>query len=128
MSRMRAGRECRFGAGSKAAQTEGREEMTGTNQIRVLMVDDHPILRSGIAAVIQGEEDIVLVGEATNGREAIEAYRVHRPDVTLMDLQMPLMNGIEAILEIRREFPAARFVVLTTYNGDVQAMRALKAG
>ena len=102
--------------------------MTGTPQIRVLMVDDHPILRSGIAAVIQGEEDILLVGEATNGREAIEAYRIHRPDVTLMDLQMPVMNGIEAILEIRREFPAARFVVLTTYNGDIQAMRALKAG
>jgi DNA-binding NarL/FixJ family response regulator len=102
--------------------------MSITNKITVLTVDDHPLLRSGIAAVIQGEQDIVLVGEATNGQEAIEAFRVHRPDVTLMDLQMPVMNGIDAILAIRAEFPAARFVVLTTYDGDVQALRALKAG
>jgi DNA-binding NarL/FixJ family response regulator len=102
--------------------------MSSLHKITVLTVDDHPLFRSGIAAVIQGEEDILLVGEATNGQEAIEAYRTHRPDVTLMDLQMPVMNGIEAILAIRREFPAARFVVLTTYNGDAQALRALKAG
>src|SRR5260370_2744893 len=124
-SRMRAGRECRIGAGSNAAQTEGREEMTVTHKIRVLTVDDHPILRSGIAAVIQGEEDILLVGEATNGQEAVEAYRGHRPDVTLMDLQMPVMNGIEAILEIRRGIPTAPFVRLTTYNDDFPALRAL---
>jgi DNA-binding NarL/FixJ family response regulator len=102
--------------------------MSSLHKITVLTVDDHPLLRSGIAAVIQGEEDILLVGEATNGQEAIEAYRTHRPDVTLMDLQMPVMNGIEAILAIRREFPASRFVVLTTYDGDAQALRALKAG
>jgi len=97
-------------------------------RIRVLTVDDHPLLRSGIAAVIQEEDDILLVGEATNGQEAVESFRVHQPDVTLMDLQMPVMNGIDAILAIRREFPAARFIVLTTYEGDVQAIRALKAG
>jgi DNA-binding NarL/FixJ family response regulator len=102
--------------------------MSSLHKITVLTVDDHPLFRSGIAAVIQGEEDILLVGEATNGQEAIEAYRTHRPDVTLMDLQMPVMNGIEAILAIRREFPASRFVVLTTYDGDAQALRALKAG
>jgi DNA-binding NarL/FixJ family response regulator len=96
--------------------------------IKVLAVDDHPLLREGIAAVIKDEPDIVLVAEATNGEEAIERFRLHRPDVTLMDLQMPGMNGINAILAIRSEFPNARFIVLTTYQGDVQALRALKAG
>jgi DNA-binding NarL/FixJ family response regulator len=99
-----------------------------TKAIKVLAVDDHPLLREGIAAVLNGEQDIELVAEAVNGREAIELFRKHRPDVTLMDLQMPDMNGIEAILAIRSEFPNARFVVLTTYQGDVQAVRALKAG
>jgi DNA-binding NarL/FixJ family response regulator len=99
-----------------------------TKKISILSVDDHPLLREGIAAVLQVETDIVLAAEATNGREAIEQFRTHRPDVTLMDLQMPLMNGIDAITEIRREFPQARFIVLTTYQGDVQALRALKAG
>jgi DNA-binding NarL/FixJ family response regulator len=102
--------------------------MSNTKKIKVLSVDDHPLLREGIAAVIQGEEDISLVGEATNGQEAIESFRMHRPDVTLMDLQMPVMNGIEAITAIRQEFPGARFVILTTYQGDVQALRAFKAG
>jgi DNA-binding NarL/FixJ family response regulator len=102
--------------------------VTATPKIRVLTVDDHPLLRSGIAAVIEGEEDIIVVGEATNGKEAVESFRVHRPDVTLMDLQMPVMNGIDAILAIRREFPGARIVILTTYGGDAQAVRALKAG
>jgi DNA-binding NarL/FixJ family response regulator len=99
-----------------------------TKKINILSVDDHPLLREGIAAVLQEEEDIALIGEATNGMEAIESFRVHRPDVTLMDLQMPGMNGIDAIIEIRREFPNARFIVLTTYQGDAQALRALKAG
>jgi DNA-binding NarL/FixJ family response regulator len=98
------------------------------NKITVLTVDDHPLLREGIAAVVQGEEDLSLVAEATNGREAIEAFRLHRPDVTLMDLQMPVMNGVDAITAIRNEFPSARFVILTTYQGDVQALRAFKAG
>ena len=102
--------------------------MTATPRIRVLTVDDHPLLRSGIAAVIEGEEDIMVVGEATNGKEAVESFRIYRPDVTLMDLQMPVMNGIDAILAIRREFPGARIVILTTYDGDAQAVRALKAG
>ena len=99
-----------------------------TKKISILSVDDHPLLREGIAAVLQDEADIVLAAEATNGKEAIESFRAHRPDVTLMDLQMPVMNGIEAIVEIRREFPNARFIVLTTYQGDAQALRALKAG
>jgi DNA-binding NarL/FixJ family response regulator len=102
--------------------------MTDPKKIRVLTVDDHPLLREGIAAVIHGEEDLQLVGEASNGQEAIEAFRMYRPDVTLMDLQMPVMNGIDSIVAIRREFPAARFVILTTYQGDVQALRAFKAG
>ena len=99
-----------------------------TNKIKVLAVDDHPLLREGVAAVLEGEGDIELVGEASSGPEAIELFRRHRPDVTLMDLQMPGMSGIEAILAIRAEYPNARFIVLTTYQGDVQALRALKAG
>jgi DNA-binding NarL/FixJ family response regulator len=102
--------------------------MIVAQKIRVLTVDDHPILREGIAAVIHGEEDILLVGEATNGQEAIESFRTLRPDVTLMDLQMPVMSGIDAIIAIRREFPGARFVILTTYQGDIQALRAFQAG
>jgi DNA-binding NarL/FixJ family response regulator len=96
--------------------------------IRVLTVDDHPMLREGIAAVLQGEADMVIVGEASNGVEAIEQYRKHQPDVTLMDLQMPQLNGIDTIVEIRKDFPEARIIVLTTYSGDAQALRALKAG
>ncbi|MGO4210096.1 response regulator [Terriglobus sp. 2YAB30_2] len=99
-----------------------------TKIIKVLTVDDHPLLREGIAAVLEGEQDVELVAEAANGQEAIELFRRHHPDVTLMDLQMPGMNGIETIVAIRSEFPDARFVVLTTYQGDVQAFRALKAG
>lgn len=102
--------------------------MNATRQIRILTVDDHPVLREGIAAIVAGEADMVIVAEASNGREAIEQFRAHRPDVTLMDLQMPVMNGTEAIAAIREAFPDARIVVLTTYSGDVQAVRALKAG
>lgn len=87
----------------------------------------HPLLREGIAAVIAGQEDIELIAEATNGQEAIELFQLHRPDVTLMDLQMPVMNGIDAISAIRSDSPNARFIVLMTYQGDVQALRALKA-
>ena len=97
-------------------------------EIRVMVVDDHPLLREGIAAVLEGEEKISLVAEAANGREAIEKFRAFFPDVTLMDLQLPDISGIEAIKSIRLEFPSARFIVLTTYHGDVQALRALKAG
>ena len=102
--------------------------MSSGNRIRILSVDDHPMLREGIAAVLGTESDMVLVAEASNGREAIEQYRAHRPDITLMDLQMPVMNGTDAILAIRKEFPDARIIVLTTYAGDVQAVRAIKAG
>lgn len=97
-------------------------------RIRVLAVDDHPLLREGIAGLIADESDMTLVGEAANGREAIEQFRAHRPDVTLMDLMMPEMNGVEATIAIRAEFPDARIIVLTTYTGDVQAARALNAG
>src|SRR6202167_1427347 len=96
--------------------------------IGVLSVDDHPLLREGIAALVNAEADMKLVAEASNGRDAIEKFRMHRPDVTLMDLQMPAMNGIEAIIGIRSEFLSARIIVLTTYAGDVQVLRALKAG
>ena len=99
-----------------------------TRAIRVLTVDDHQLLREGIAAVLEGQPDMVLIGQASNGREAIESFRQHRPDVTLMDLRMPDMSGIEAITAIRAEFPNARIIVLTTYAGDVQAAAALKAG
>jgi DNA-binding NarL/FixJ family response regulator len=108
--------------------SRSREIMSSGNPIRILSVDDHPMLREGIAAVLGTEPDMVLVAEASNGREAIEQYRAHRPDITLMDLQMPVVNGTEAILAIRKEFPDARIIVLTTYAGDVQAVRALKAG
>jgi DNA-binding NarL/FixJ family response regulator len=96
--------------------------------IRILTVDDHAILRQGIAALVNGESDMKLVAEASDGQEAIDKFRLHRPDVTLMDLQMPALNGIEAIIGIRSEFPNARIIVLTTYTGDVQMLRALKAG
>jgi DNA-binding NarL/FixJ family response regulator len=104
--------------------------MTGDPErpITVLIADDHPLLREGIAAVIQGEPDMVVVAEANNGLEALERFREHRPDVTLMDLLMPRMDGVTAINAIRAEYPQARIVVLTTYRGDVQALRALKAG
>jgi DNA-binding NarL/FixJ family response regulator len=96
--------------------------------IGVLSVDDHPLLREGIAVLVNAESDMKLVAEASNGKEAIEKFRLHRPDVTLMDLQMPALNGIDAIIGIRSEFPDARIIVLTTYAGDVQVLRALKAG
>jgi DNA-binding NarL/FixJ family response regulator len=99
-----------------------------SERIRILLADDHVVLREGIVAILGGESDLDIVGEATNGAEAVEAFRQLRPDVTLMDLQMPVMGGLEAIARIRTTAPKARIVVLTTYEGDVQAVRALKAG
>ena len=96
--------------------------------IRVLSVDDHPLLREGIAALIGNQSDMELIGEASNGREALEQFRMLHPDITLMDLQMPEMSGIDAISAIRAEFPDARIVVLTTHAGDFQVARAIKAG
>ena len=99
-----------------------------TNSIRILAVDDHPLVRQGVAGLVTIQPDMTLIGEASNGRDAIQQFREHRPDVTLMDLQMSEMNGIDAIIAIRNEFPEARIIVLTTYVGDVQILRALKAG
>ena len=96
--------------------------------IRILVVDDHPLLRSGIDALVAGQADMKVIAEGSNGREAIQQFRAHRPDITLMDLQMPDMTGLDAIMAIRGEFPDARIIVLTTYAGDVQALRALQAG
>jgi DNA-binding NarL/FixJ family response regulator len=101
---------------------------TGPKTIRVLTVDDHALLREGIAALVNAESDMKIVAEACNGQQAIEQFRLQRPDVTLMDLQMPGLNGIESIIGIRSEFSNARIIVLTTYSGDVQVLRALKAG
>ena len=100
----------------------------GSAQIRILAVDDHVLARQGISVLLGTESDMALVSEASNGREAIQQFRAHRPDVTLMDIQMPEMNGLDAIIAIRGEFPAAKIIVLTTYKGDVQILRALKAG
>ena len=97
-------------------------------RIRLLTVDDHLLLREGLAAIVETQPDMLIVGEAANGRQAIETFRELQPDVTLMDLRMPDMSGIEAITAIRAEFPKARLIVLTTYAGDVQALEALKAG
>lgn len=103
--------------------------MSGNSSpIRILSVDDHPVLREGVAALVAGQSDMNIVAQASNGREAIQQFRVHHPDITLMDLQMPEMNGLDAIIAIRGEFPEARIIVLTTYVGDVQVLRALKAG
>jgi DNA-binding NarL/FixJ family response regulator len=102
--------------------------MNANGPIRILSVDDHPLVRDGINFAIQSQSDMVVVAEAANGQQAVEEYRKHRPDVTLMDLQMPVMNGIDATIEIKRIEPGARILILTTYSGDIQALRALKAG
>ena len=96
--------------------------------IRILVVDDHPVVRQGVAGLVGGHPDMRVVGEASNGREAIQQFRAHHPDVTLMDIQMPEMNGLDALIAIRDEAPEARIIVLTTYAGDAQVLRAIKAG
>lgn len=101
---------------------------TGDAQIRILAVDDHPVIRQGIAGMIAVESDMALAGEASNGREAIQQFRILHPDITLMDVQMPVMNGLDALIAIRNESPDAKIIMLTTYTGDVQIVRALKAG
>ena len=100
----------------------------GISQIRILAVDDHPMVRQGIAGLVGIQTDMILVGEASNGRDAIQQFRTHHPDITLMDLQMPEMSGIDSLIAIRNEFPNAKVIVLTTYAGDTQILRALKAG
>src|SRR5215475_3454544 len=95
--------------------------------LRIMAVDDHPLLLQGIATIVGDQRDLVIVAEASNGREAIQQFRAQRPDITLMDLQMPEMSGLDAMIAIRTEFPEAKFIVLTTYTGDVQVLRAMKA-
>ena len=99
-----------------------------SKSIRILAVDDHPLLRSGIAALLATQPDMSLIAEASNGKEALDKFRVHRPDITLMDLQMPEMDGLDATMAILKEFPQARIIVLTTYTRDVQVLRAMKVG
>jgi len=96
--------------------------------IRILVVDDHPVVREGVTTLVGGQSDMRVVGEASNGREAIQQFRAHRPDITLMDIQMPVMSGLDALIAIRDEAPEARIVMLTTYSGDAQVHRAIKAG
>jgi DNA-binding NarL/FixJ family response regulator len=130
-NRFQTGRATRLAAPPprRGRRPSTRERSLVVDQrISVLAVDDHPLLREGIASVLDGAGDISLVAQAASGREAIEMYRLHRPDVTLMDIQMPGMNGIETLIEIRREFPNARLIMLTVYRGDAQARSAIKAG
>src|SRR5215469_2211085 len=117
------------GRGRKTGRSVWKKGMAGApDMIRILAVDDHPLLRKGIAALVNAERDMNLAAEASNGEVAVEKYRSHHPDVTLMDLQLPGLDGIEAITRILREFPEARVIVLTTYTGDAQVVRALRAG
>jgi DNA-binding NarL/FixJ family response regulator len=102
--------------------------MTDASPIRILVVDDHPVVRQGVAGLVGGQPDMSIVGQASNGREAIQQFRAHHPDITLMDLQMPEMNGLDALMAIHNESPEARIIMLTTYAGDAQVMRAIKAG
>lgn len=102
--------------------------MSDPERIHVLCVDDHPLLREGIATIINNQPDMLLVAEATNGTEGIERFRKHRPDVTLMDLRLPDMSGVESLIAIRADFPEARIIMLTTFEGDVEVHRALEAG
>jgi DNA-binding NarL/FixJ family response regulator len=99
-----------------------------SNPIRIMAVDDHPLLLQGLATIVGDQPDMLIVSQASNGREAIQQFRSHHPDVTLMDLQMPEMSGLDAMIAIRDEFPGAKFIVLTTYTGDMQVLRAMKAG
>ena len=116
------------GLGRLQWESAANQTRTMSNPIRILVVDDHPILRQGLSALLANEPDMLLMGEASNGLEAIEQFRSLRPDITLLDVQMPELGGIEALVAIRREFPAARIIILTTYAGDALAQRALKAG
>jgi len=102
--------------------------MSNSTPIRIFSIDDHPLMREGIAAIIRNEPDMLLVAEASNGREAIQGFREHRPDITLMDLRLPDISGIDAMVAIRTEFPEARIIMLTTFEGDVEIRRALQAG
>jgi DNA-binding NarL/FixJ family response regulator len=114
--------------GSSEEQKETSEEVSASPQIRIFCVDDHPLMREGIAAVIRNEPDMLLVAEAASGREAIQSFRTHRPDITLMDLRLPDIGGIDAMIAIRTEFADARVIMLTTFEGDAEIHRALEAG
>jgi DNA-binding NarL/FixJ family response regulator len=130
---LNAVRQCITSCDEERLHLESTRKRTGivsgtSSRIRILAVDDHPLVREGIAGLVGGQPDMTLVGQAADGRDAIQQFRTHRPDVTLMDIQMSEMNGIDALIAIRTEFPDARVIVLTAYEGDVHIRRALKAG
>ena len=118
----------RRGLGDNIPRTRIEQLMTAQTRIRILSVDDHPLLREGIAMIINSQPDMTLVAQAATGTDAVQQYRNHRPDVTLMDLRLPDLSGIDAMIAIRAEFPGARVIMLTTFEDDVEAQRALEAG
>src|ERR1700732_5215829 len=120
--------ETPYNDSSRSRNREPEAEMNEQPRIRVFSVDDHPLLREGIAAIINNQPDMQVIGQAANGKDAVQEFKKHQPDVTLMDLRLPEMSGIDAMIAIRAEFPEARIILLTTFEGDVEIKRALEAG
>src|SRR6202163_2214043 len=120
--------EAAYNVSNGSRNRKPEAEMNEQPRIRVFSVDDHPLLREGIAAIINNQQDMQVIGQAANGKDAVQEFKKHQPDVTLMDLRLPDLSGIDALIAIRSEFPQARVIMLTTFNGDIDIQRALKAG